>query len=117
MMLEKNLIHWPAILKFSGEDELLYVSGHSEWNSDPDLHCFRYEEGDLLIDSKGSTYSLLDQVNNFVIPKDTSSLLDLHNIIEMIKAHESLLGSCCVSKLFCSTFHEAFDIVRKSNNA
>lgn len=38
--MENQSLNWPAIIKYSGDVELTYVSDQAEWNNDADLHYF-----------------------------------------------------------------------------
>ena len=105
------MIIWPAILKYAGEKELTFISNQSEWNCDADLHFFSYEAKDMLIDSEGFIHSLANRKNNFVTPVPTNHSLSLQEVIELVKAHLSELGSCCVSKLSAQSIKHAIDIV------
>jgi hypothetical protein len=67
---------WPAVLKYSGEDELLLIKDESTWLADDDLSAYVYDddlsayvydddlsayvydENDMLIDSNGALYAL-----------------------------------------------------------
>jgi hypothetical protein len=60
-------IVWPAVLKYSGEDELLLIKDESTWLADDDLSAYVYDddlsayvydENDMLIDSNGALYAL-----------------------------------------------------------
>ena len=102
------MITWPAIIKYSGEAELTYVESQAEWNADAHLHGFRYEKADVLIDSNGEIYALSNVVvNDSVRPEPTGKLASLEKVIEMVRAHASQMGSCCVSKFSASSIQEA----------
>jgi len=113
--MKSERIIWPAILKYKGENELAYISGQSDWDSDADLHVFAYETDDQLIDSQGFIYSLNSRKNNLVVPEQTNRSLPLPDVCELIKAHLSEQGSCCVSKLFASSIEEAFAMMHSSD--
>jgi hypothetical protein len=101
------LITWPAIIKYIGQAELAYVQDQAEWDADVHLHGFRYEKADVLIDSQGEIYALLNAVNGLVRPEPMGEFARLEEVIEMVRAHASQLGSCCVSKFYASSIHEA----------
>lgn len=100
-------ITWPAIIKYSGQAELAYVKDQAEWDADVHLHGFRYEKADVLIDSVGEIYALPNAVNGSVRPESTREFARLDEVIEMVRAHAAQMGSCCVSKFYASTIHDA----------
>jgi len=108
-------IIWPAILKYKGENELAYISSQSDWDNDADLHVFAYEIDDQLIDSQGFVYSLSYRKNNFVVPEQTNRSLSLCEVSELIKAHLSELGSCCVSTVFFPSIKDALAMMHSSD--
>ena len=105
-------IKWPAILKYSNDPELLYISNQSEWNSDVGLHNFIYEDSDYLIDSSGNMFSLTHKLNSHINPQFQNRQQSLEEILGLVKAHSAQLGNCCVAKLYAPSIEDAFDIVK-----
>ena len=105
-------INWPCIIKHSNDAELIYVSNQKEWDDDGNFHCFEYDEADSLIDSSGETYSLTTRLKQQVKPKLRGETMALQNILDLVKAHATLSGSCCSAKLYAPTISEAFNIVK-----
>lgn len=101
------MITWPAIIKFAGDNELSFVATQSEWENDEDLISFRYDPEDQLIDSEGVIYSLNDDKEGVVNPKNTGEKIGLADITILIREHASELGNCCVSKLGFYSISEA----------
>jgi hypothetical protein len=101
------LITWPAIIKYSGDAELAYIGTQAEWDADAHLHGFRVEQTDVLIDSNGEIYALSTVVNGTVLPEPTGKLASLEQVVELVRAHASQLGSCCVAKFSASSVREA----------
>lgn len=101
------MIQWPALIKFSGDDELLYISTRAEWESDPDLHSTSYEEGDRLIDSLGMVYTL-----HYHNGESRVKLAPEHNQVSvaelctLLKSHFLCLQQCCVPKFHISSYAE-----------
>lgn len=91
------MIIWPAIIKYSGDNELFYVSDQLAWESNEDLQSYRFEVGDLLIDTHGVSYSLFD--NSQISQLCPSGCVNLNELTELIRQHASELGNCCTSKL------------------
>jgi len=111
------VVNWPAIIKHSGDAELIYIRDETEWNNDADLHSAVYDEADYLIDSSGNLFTLITRKNNHVHPEPTGNSIALHDLLGHIKAHAAQQGSCCVAKLYAPTISEAFKIVESLNEA
>jgi len=109
--MENQLLNWPGIIKHSGDAELTYVSGQTEWDNDADLHYFEFDESDCLIDSTGNIFNLAKRDNKYVKPEPSGKSMTLDEILGLIKAHAVHKGSCCVAKLYAPTIDEAFRIV------
>jgi hypothetical protein len=108
-------VNWPAIIKHSGDAELIYVSDETEWNNDAELHGAGYDETDYLIDSSGKIFTLTNRDNKHVNPEPNGNAIALHELLGLIKAHAAQTGSCCVAKLYAPTIVEAFKIVESLN--
>jgi hypothetical protein len=108
-------VNWPAVIKHSGDAELIYVSDETEWNYDADLHSVEYDETDYLIDSSGKLFTLTNRKNKHVYPEPSGNSITLHEFLGLIKAHAAQQGSCCVAKLYAPTISEAFKIVESLN--
>lgn len=109
------MIHWPALIIYDGEDELIYVKNRSVWDNDPDLHLFSYEPDDILIDAKGLVYTLNITINNIVIPKATGKILPLVEVIELVRKHASIENYCCSAKITAQNYRQAIEIVPSIN--
>lgn len=105
------MITWPAILKHSDDDELIYISSQSAWNNDADLHTVDYNEADFLIDLSGKMFRLTSKENQRVVPEDSGDKMELEQVLGLVKAHAAQKGSCCVAKLYAPSIAEAFKIV------
>ena len=107
-----HAIVWPAIIKYAGQAELAYVQDQAQWDADAHLHGSRYEKTDVLIDSNGEIYMLSNAVNGSVRPESTGKFTELEEVIEMVRAHASQMGSCCISKFSALSIREAVCAVR-----
>ena len=105
------MIIWPVLVKYEGDSELTFVASESQWHSDADLSLYSYEAQDMLIDAKGVIHRLNQQINNCVSPIATNRSLSLAAVIELVKAHMSQLGFCCVSKLSAATIEQVINMV------
>ncbi|WP_415894058.1 DUF4144 family protein [Neptuniibacter sp. PT8_73] len=102
---------WPAIIKYRGESELTYIDSGSEWDCDADLHFFRYDSADQLIDSEGNIFSLVDMTDNFVKPRAINCSVSKETMQDLIRAHFSSIGECCVSKFSIGSIAEGITTV------
>lgn len=113
--MKNTAIIWPAILKYDGEAELVFIADQAAWNNDADLHSASYVADDMIIDSQGFIHSLTNCKESLVTPETTGLSLSRQEVIELIKAHLSELGSCCVSKFYAPPIQQAIAIVGDSN--
>lgn len=93
------MVVWPAMVKFDGDPELDYLADEIEWKRESELHYLGYQEDDVIIDSVGSIFTLNDPKDNSTKIMPTNKNSTLEEVIELVKAHESSLGSCCVAKI------------------
>jgi len=109
------MINWPAIIKHSGDPELIYVSNQTAWENDVDLHYVEYDETDFLLDSDGKTYTLQEKQSFYITPKPNGDSKSLQETLGLVKAHAAQQGSCCVAKLYAPSIVEALKIVESLN--
>ena len=106
------MIHWPAIIKYADDAELIYVSSQAQWDEDTDLHLFDYDASDYLIDSVGDLYRLTMKTAAGIQAEHSGETIALYDLLGLVKAHAAMKGSCCVSKLYAPSIVEAFKIVQ-----
>jgi len=111
------MIYWPAIIKFAGDSELTFIRHQSEWENDTELHLFKYDEADCLIDAEGNLYSLLNRAKNPVEPEPKNKTITLNDFLGLVKAHAAQTGTCCVAKLYAPSIRDALKIVDSLNNS
>ena len=109
------MVNWPAVIKFSGDAELIYVADQAEWENDPDLYSADYSEADYLVDSAGDVYRLTIKADKRVKPEWTGEARALLQMLGLVKAHAAQSGCCCVSKLHAPSIREALEIVAAVN--
>lgn len=99
-------VNWPAVLKYAGDSELVYVSGEQAWAEDTDLHALGYQEEDVLIDSKGMLFvpQALASQQAALIP--TGRQLTLTEMLSYVQLHQSCSGFCCAAKSNFATIEE-----------
>jgi hypothetical protein len=102
------LISWPAVIKYSGDDELLFIKDESVWLSES-LCAYAYNEDDLLIDSNGLLFSIdYDEKNNKVVLNTRQQLVAIEKFEEWIRNHTAVLNQCCSSKLTLPSIKQGF---------
>ncbi|WP_023603254.1 DUF4144 family protein [Aliivibrio logei] len=106
------MVVWPAIVKFDGDSELDYLSDIMEWVRESELHYLGYQENDVLIDSIGAIFMLNDPKDNAAKIIPTNKVSTLEEVTELVKAHASSLGSCCVAKIGFDSILEAIRTVK-----
>ena len=79
-------MNWPCIIKHSDDAELVYVGDQSEWDNDADLHYFKYDESDCLIDFSGDIYTLTNPGNKYVKPEASGDSMSLVEILGLVKS-------------------------------
>ena len=100
-------IKWPAVIKYSGDHELVFVLSENVWNADSSLCSSAYQEGDQLIDSSGAIYDLV--TNNSLSDAVAVGMMDLNELTELVRLHASALGNCCISKMVFSSVIDAIE--------
>jgi hypothetical protein len=104
-------IAWPALLRLTGEAELLVVRDQAQWEADPHLHAAHYLPTDALMDAEGKIYSLQREAHGRVALQATGRIATLAEVIADVQAHAAQAGSCCVAKFSAATIHEAIAAV------
>ena len=99
-------IAWPAIIHYTGQDELAFVADQAHWDHDPAWHRFQYRETDQLIDADGRICRLRN-ANGIALPVPTGRYASLHEIIDLVRMHAARTGDCCISKYFAPSIKEA----------
>ncbi|QUM80097.1 hypothetical protein HWV01_07230 [Moritella sp. 5] len=111
------MVKWPAVIKYHGEDELIYVESLTEWKNDPDLCLPNYESEDRLIDASGALFSLPAASS----PSDTDMFVSLYSrilvpeFVELIRKHAVIENYCCSAKLNAKTYQQVMAMVKEIN--
>ncbi|GAB6261785.1 DUF4144 family protein [Photobacterium sp. R1] len=101
------MVIWPAVLKYDGDPELVYLADQVVWESDADLHCFGFQAGDVLIDSDGQVFCLESQARDSIWHLSAERQMPLAEMITLIQSHQSCQGACCAAKVSFPTFSKA----------
>jgi hypothetical protein len=106
-------ITWPAVIKYSGDDELLFIKDESMWLSEGLNHDV-YHESDVFFDSNGVFFSVgFDTQNNKVVLKTLQTSIAIEKFEEWVKNHMAALDQCCSSKLTLASIKEGFFLLGK----
>ena len=112
------MVKWPAVIKYHGEDELIYVESLTEWKNDPDLCLANYESEDRLIDANGALFSFPAASS----PSDTDMFFSLDSrilvpeFVELIRKHAVIENYCCSAKLNAKTYQQVITMVKEINS-
>ena len=119
-------IYWPAVVKLTQNDELLYLATKRDWLELACLYQHHFSENDTLIDSSGATYQIVnDSLHQLDRPKEDQLLvagfpglalkqepISLTEFIQLVRAHAQAVGQCCSAKLAFSTLAQGIDMVK-----
>ncbi len=109
-------VSWPAFIKYSGDDELLYISDQAEWLSDEDLFTGNFEAADRLIDSHGQLFSL-GTAKRRVIPQSIDERVSKEQVAELLQKHYSVTGACCVAKINLDSLADGMHMLSHDRDA
>lgn len=104
-MNKYHCVHWPAIIKLDGDDELIYVADAGQLIDDSELQQTYFREQDKLVDSSGSAYRISKDSTLTLTP--TNEWMRLAEIEELLQLHLSNHGTCCVTKFHANSIREA----------
>jgi hypothetical protein len=105
------MIHWPAIIKYHGDDELLYVSSQQAWQQDTEVSTVAYQAEDYLIDNEGRLYQLRQQQHGQVEILATDNVIPLDEFIQLVRRHAVAHQQCCVDKIMFRNISEGMQMV------
>jgi len=137
------MVKWPAVIKYQGEDELIYIESLAEWQSDPDLCESSYEVEDRLIDASGALFSFSSQrliaksaiaklsitqksITKAPITKtsemqpeafvDLDESIGVIEFVELVRKHAVIENYCCSAKLNAKTYQQVIAMVKEINS-
>lgn len=118
--VKMSSIEWPAIVKLTQNDELLYLEHQRDWLELACLYQHHFIETDQLLDSKGQRYLISacpqkiheDPVGELPRLLHQKQDLPLNEFIKWVQNHAQALGQCCVAKLAFTTIAQGIEIVR-----
>ena len=104
--IELSNVKWPAFIKCGHCDELSYVASASQWQMH--YQSGKYLPDDVLVDSSGLQLSL-SSAGDATLPEPRQ--LALSDVLEIVRAHASVCGHCCVSKMGAPDIASAVELV------
>ena len=108
------MINWPAVLKFDGDEELIYIGSEQEWLHEGESHLYNHQGDDYLIDRCGQIFSLVHSDDN-IDPESTGKQMALDEFIRLVRIHASSSHRCCIEKIGFRTIAEGIDLVNSMN--
>ena len=99
------MVTWPAIIKYEGDHELVYVKDQVTWDSTSELNGYHFNSDDQLIDSLGEMFNLSSASTSNL--QTSEGGMGLGEVTELVRYHASELGNCCISKLIFPSIAEA----------
>lgn len=99
-----DVVEWPAILVLEGDDELGFFANRQEFLRYVEEQGDRLTDADRLVDSNGNEFCPDYRGQS---PGATGRRVALEEVIELVRAHFSQAGQCCVSKYQARSIGEA----------
>lgn len=93
------MIHYPAIFKFAGQDEVIYIATQSSFDQQYQLQQPYLTPDDLLIDARGQAYLLHQFIPNSDSLPALFKQFELPELTTLVQAHFFALAQSCVVKI------------------
>lgn len=93
------MINWAAVIKFDGDDELIYMGSDEEWLRDAESHLYNHKSDNYLIDSSGYIFSLEHMHDGKINAESSSKQIPLQDFIRLVRIHASSTQQCCIEKI------------------
>lgn len=103
------MIHWPAIIKLSGVDELIFIPTHASLQTHAHLRDIRFHHDDHLYDSAGQEFLINPMKPEEPIP--TGRHITLEKAVQLVRLHATQDGACCIAKLNANSIADAIALV------
>jgi hypothetical protein len=113
-------IHWPAILQFDQDDELMYLADYQDWLSFICANQFTVCLQDKLIDTAGYIYHIetakqVDASNINVTQRPylvkQEQLMNLVQLLPIVRQFGQFQGHCCSAKIIFTTVEQGIATV------
>lgn len=109
------MINWPAVIKYDGDDELIYIGSNEIWLRDAEAHLYNHNGNDCLIDSNGDIFSLDPVHDNERKPVATGNRIGLQEFIKLVRIHASSSHRCCIDKIYFRSIAEGIGLIASMN--
>lgn len=111
------MMNYPAIFKFAGQDELIYLAAPSSFEQQYQLQQPYLTPEELLIDATGQAY-LLYQVNqdSYTLPS-LFQQFELSELTALVQAHFFALAQSCVVKIQAPSIPALFSLLADTDEA
>ena len=114
--MQDKQVHWPAFVKYAGDNELTFVSDSQQWRNDVDLSGYEYEQDDCMVDSVGTVFTLPENNAGPIVPRKGEDCLSLVDVVNLVREHFSSNGDCCVSKIAPRSISEGITMLGSPQN-
>lgn len=98
------MVSWPCALKLNGDDELIYLDSNREFITECSELILNDE--DYVVDSVGHRYVIEQSATQVELIKTDSALL-ASEVVILIRAHEFVKASVCLTKIHFDTVSDA----------
>jgi hypothetical protein len=106
-----NMINWPAVIQFDGDDELVFIGSQSEWHNDAESLLYNHGGDDRLIDSSGQIFRLVRNEDGKLSAENSGNTLALDDFIRLVRIHASNSHRCCIEKIHFRDVHEGIMLI------
>ena len=110
-----SIVNWPAVIKYQGTDELVYVGSLTEWLADLDFCQANYEIGDRLIDVNGTLFSLQGMSASCAFVP-LAMRICVFEFVELVRKYAVMENYCCSAKLTAKTHQQVIAMVKEINS-
>lgn len=108
------MIHFPAIVRLSGQDELLYISDHTSLQHHYQVQQAYLLPDDLLIDSCGAAYPLVVGIEGKDWP-NAVKIFELPELTSLVQAHFFAAAQSCVVKIHAPDIQALFHLLQNTD--
>ena len=109
-------MNYPAIVKFSGQDELLYIATQTSFAQQYLLQQPYFTPEDLLIDATGQAYLLHQFTQHSSSLPALARQFDLTELTALVQAHFFALAQSCVVKIQAPSITALFELLVDTDN-
>lgn len=104
-------LDWPAVICFTGHDELLYLASREDWYAHVDEPGPGDSMNEVLIDSAGRRYALGFDAQDRLSILGCNGRETLDTMIERLQHYAAMNGVCCITKIAAPDIRQAIELV------